>query len=341
MESLVNLPRELLVGSSTPSAGDLVVGVDGGGTKTLAAVWDPAGNKVSTGVGGPSNPDSTDDAEATEAVHDAVMEALAGREPDTIAAAVFAIAGTDTEGIADSIGKRFHYTNAFTVNDVVAAWAAATDCKPGVAVIAGTGSNVLGVGKDGATWRAGGWGHILGDEGSGHWLGLQGMKAAIRVREATGPATPLAEDAPEHFGTATVEEMVALTYSKPLNKSEIASFSRRVAERAAEGDPVSVDIVETAGRELATFANAAIAQTGLDDGDPFVVGKVGSTWKAGPLLQSAFADTVRKRTPAAEFKLVTAPPVYGALLLAGRAANLWSDEAPPELFGLLERADLP
>ena len=76
---------------------------------------------------------------------------------------------------------------------------------PGVAAIAGTGSNVFGVGSAGAgtrTWRAGGWGHLLGDEGSGYWLGVESIKAALRDREASGPATALSEAAPAFFGAA-------------------------------------------------------------------------------------------------------------------------------------------
>ena len=59
--------------------------------------------------------------------------------------------------------------------------------RPGVGAISGTGSNVFGVGADGRAWRAGGWGHLLGDEGSGYWLGIESIRAALRDREAPGP----------------------------------------------------------------------------------------------------------------------------------------------------------
>ncbi len=111
------------------------------------------------------------------------------------------------------------------VGDVVGAWATATGARPGVGAIAGTGSNVFGVGADGRGWRAGGWGHQLGDEGSGYWLGLQSIKAALRDRERSGPETALSDAAVEHFGVASVEALAALVYSKPLTKGEIAALA--------------------------------------------------------------------------------------------------------------------
>jgi N-acetylglucosamine kinase-like BadF-type ATPase len=340
MESLVEIPKELLSGSGQPSSGEVVVGVDGGATKTLAAIWDHAAGTVATGISGPSNPDAVGPEAAADALHEAVFEALGDeRPPEDIAAAVFAIAGTDTQALAETIRGRFAgYTAPFTVNDVVAAWGASTDCEPGIAVIAGTGSNVLGVGRDGATWRSGGWGHVLGDEGSGYWIGTEGMKAALRARDASGPDTALATDAPEYFKVGSIEEMAAVTYAKPLTKGEIASFSRRVSERAAEGDAVAAAILERAGTDLAGFATAVIAKTGLGDGERFVVGQVGSTWKAGAGLQDPFRAKVRESAPAAEFRLISAPPVYGALLLAARAANFWDGGTPPDLIPLLEQA---
>ena len=340
MESLVALPEDLLSGAKVALSGDLVVGVDGGATKTHAAVWDPAGRTVGVGTGGPSNPDAVGSDDAAEAIRTAVTAALGpGRGHQEIAAGVFAIAGIDTEAVGVTVDRMFDSMPTYTVNDVVAAWASATDGRPGVAAIAGTGSNVLGVGRDGRTWRSGGWGHIVGDEGSGYWLGVEGIKAALHHRDASGPATPLSDDAVAHFGVATVEDVAALLYGKPLTKGEIASFARAVSERAEGGDEVAAKLLESAGRHLATNVCAVIRETGLDDGRPFTVGRVGSTWKAGALMLDPFEATVRSTAPAAEFRTVAAAPVYGALLLAARAADLWADDRAGELLGLLEGQD--
>lgn len=340
MESLVAIPDDLLSGAKVELSGDLVVGVDGGATKTLAAVWDPGQGRVATGTGGPSNPDAVGSDAAAEAIRTAVTEALGrGRAHQEIAAGVFAIAGIDTEAVAATVDRIFDSMPTYTVNDVVAAWASATDGQAGVGAIAGTGMNVLGVGRDGATWRSGGWGHILDDEGSAYWLGVEGIRAALAHRDASGPATALTGDATDHFDAESIEDVAALVHAKPVTKGELASFARRVAERAEAGDDVAAQLLASAGRHLATRVVAVIQRTGLDDGAPFTVGRVGSTWKAGPLMLDPFEEAVRAVAPAAEFRTVSAPPVYGSLLLAARAARVWSDDRAEELLGLLEDHD--
>ncbi len=210
-ESLVTLPRGLIasglglggsggplatpamdggggLGSSQDSVGArFVMGVDGGATKTLAAVLDLQEQTLHLGHGGSSNPDSVGAHAATDSLVKATDEAIgrAGIEREQLDAAVLAVAGTDTDAVAAHVRERCPAT-WLVVNDVVGAWAAATDARPGVGVISGTGSNVLGIGQDGRAWRAGGWGHVLGDEGSGYWLAVQSIKAALADREASG-----------------------------------------------------------------------------------------------------------------------------------------------------------
>jgi N-acetylglucosamine kinase-like BadF-type ATPase len=179
-DSLVTLPPALLR-SGADHGGRYVMGIDGGATKTLAAVLDLQEGSVQLAHAGPSNQDAVGAQAAGEAllaVADAAI-ARAGIEREELDAAVLAVAGTDTGAIVRQIGAA--RSDAWiVVNDVVGAWASGTGARPGVGVISGTGSNVFGVGPDGRAWRAGGWGHVLGDEGSGYWLGVQSIRAALR-----------------------------------------------------------------------------------------------------------------------------------------------------------------
>ena len=147
----------------------------------------------------------------------------AGIADEDLGGAVLAVAGTDTAAVAEQL-RRTRSESWTVVNDVVGAWAVATGAADGLAVIAGTGSNVFGVGP-GGSWRAGGWGHLLGDEGGAYWLGVQSIKAALRDREASGPATALTAALVEFFDVPSVEALASLVYSKPLTKSEIAAFA--------------------------------------------------------------------------------------------------------------------
>jgi len=157
-EPLVQLP-DVLTRAQAHSDARFVMGVDGGATKTLAAVLDLQGPALYLGHGGPSNEDAVGAEAAVRALMDAAEQALeqAGIDAGELGAAVLAIAGTDTEDLARHV--RSAQTDAWiVVNDVVAAWATATGGGPGVAVISGTGSNVFGVGGTGTqtrAWRAG------------------------------------------------------------------------------------------------------------------------------------------------------------------------------------------
>ena len=345
-DPLVQLPAVLLRAQPHADAG-FVMGVDGGATKTLAAVLDLHSGALHLGHGGPSNEDAVGAAAAVQALLTAADQAIeqAGIASEQLGAAVLAVAGTDTEDVARNV--RSARTEAWiVVNDVVAAWATATGGGPGVAAIAGTGSNVFGVGGAGAdarAWRAGGWGHLLGDEGSGYWLGVQSIKAALRHREASGPATALSEATLAFFGEPSVEAVAARVYSKPLTKGEIAAFAVETAKLAERGDAVARELYERGARELGEQIAAVIRQTGLSGGpagaaQDFPVGLIGSAFKAGPVFVEPLARAIHECAPHARVDTVEMAPVGGSLLLAARACGNGGAIAPAQLSSLIDRA---
>jgi glucosamine kinase len=339
-EPLVQLP-DVLTRAQAHSHARFVMGVDGGATKTLAAVLDLQGPALYLGHGGPSNEDAVGAEAAVRALMDAAEQALAqaGIGAGELGAAVLAVAGTDTEALARHV--RSAQTDAWiVVNDVVAAWATATGGGPGVAVISGTGSNVFGVGGTGAhtrAWRAGGWGHLLGDEGSGYWLGVQSIKAALRDREGSGPVTALSEAAPAFFEQPSVEAVAARVYSKPLTKGEIAAFATETAKLAERGDAVARELYERGAQELAEQVLAVIRQTGLG-GDSFPVGLIGSAFKAGAVFVEPLARAIHEHAPGASVATVEMAPAGGSLLLAARACGNGEAITPPALSRLIDAA---
>ncbi|HEV3045941.1 MAG TPA: BadF/BadG/BcrA/BcrD ATPase family protein [Solirubrobacteraceae bacterium] len=340
--SLVELPRALSAPQPHTDA-RYVLGVDGGATKTLAAVLDLEGNRLSLGRGGPSNEDAIGSRAAVQALLGAADEALAaaGVRDGQLGAAVLAIAGTDTERLAE--GVREARTDAWiVVNDVVGAWATVTGGGPGVAAIAGTGSNVFGVAGEGEharAWRAGGWGHLLGDEGSGYWLGVQSIKAALRHREASGPATALSAAALAFFDEPTVEAVAQSVYSKPLTKGQIAAFAVQTAKLAEQGDAVARELYERGARKLAEQIKAVIAKIGLAGAEQaFPVGLIGSAYKAGAVFVEPLARFVHELAPAAHVERVEMAPVGGSLLLAARACGNAERLSPAALAPVLARA---
>jgi len=336
-DSLVRIPDALLREGSRGDA-RFIMGIDGGATKTLAAVLDLQTNALHFAHGGPSNEDAVGVEAAVQALLQVADEALAraGIAQDALAIAVLAVAGTDTGAIARRV-RAARTEDWIVVNDVVAAWATATGGEPGVGAISGTGSNVFGVGPHGHPWRTGGWGHLLGDEGSGYWLGIHSIRAALHERDGSGPPTALSHAAVEFYSAESVEALAALVYSKPLRKGEVAAFATEAAAIAQRGDAVARELYERGGAELGRQIAVVIRETGLQEAeDPFPVGLIGSAFKAGSLLVDPLVAVVHEGAPRARVAVVEMAPVGGSLLLAARACGCRLERR--ELSELLDAA---
>ncbi|MGO9488308.1 MAG: BadF/BadG/BcrA/BcrD ATPase family protein [Solirubrobacteraceae bacterium] len=332
-EPLVTLPPEL----TEPTVRDdarFLLGVDGGATKTLAAVLDLETRALHLGRAGPSNEDAVGSEAAVGALLGAAQQALdgAGIERDELSAAVLAVAGTDTASVTRHV--RAVRPDWLVVNDVVGAWATATGAGPGVAAIAGTGSNVFGVGFDGRSWRAGGWGHLLGDEGSGYWLGIESIRAALHDRDASGPPTELGRAATQFFAVPTIDALASLVYSKPLTKGEIAAFAIETATLAEQGDKVACELFHRGAIELGEQIVAVITQTGLQGAFP--IGLIGSAYKAGEVFLAPLRRRVMEAAPDVEMSIVEMAPVGGSLLLAAKAVGQERQLEPARLAELID-----
>jgi N-acetylglucosamine kinase-like BadF-type ATPase len=330
-DPLIELPKALT--DPKPNSGArYVMGVDGGATKTLAAVMDMREASVHLGHGGSSNPDAVGSEAAGGALLMAATQALqrTGIAMGELDGAVLAMAGTDTDAIRALIAPGGPLAQAggwsaseaevwVVVNDVVGAWAAATAAAPGVGVISGTGSNVLGVGPQGRPWRAGGWGHVLGDEASGYWLGVQSIKAALHERDGSGPPTVLSDAVVRFFDADSVEDLASLVYAKPLSKGQLAAFAVETARVANEGDAVARALYTRASAELGEQVKAVIRETGLEG--EFPVGLIGGGFKAGAVFVEPLRASIHELAPDARVQPVSMAPVGGCLLLAARAAG--------------------
>lgn len=335
-DPLVQLPAEL-TGPQPRSNARYLLGVDGGATKTLAAVLDLQERKLHVGHAGPSNEDAVGARAAVGALLGAAEEAIAaaGISSEQLGAAVLAVAGTDTASVTGHV-RAARSDDWIVVNDVVGAWATATGAGPGVAAISGTGSNVFGVGEGGRSWRSGGWGHVLGDEGSGYWLGIESIRAALRDRDASGPQTGLGDAACRFFEAKSVEALASLVYSKPLTKGEIAGLAVETARLAENGDEVACELFERGADALGAQIAAVIEQAALQGSFP--VGLIGSAYKAGEVFVAPLRRRIRRAAPEAEIATVEMAPVGGSLLLAAKACGLDDQLEPDALGGLIDSA---
>ena len=184
----------------------------------------------------------------------------------------------------------------------------------GIVVLAGTGSICYGADRTGRTARAGGYGFLLADEGSGYWLGHQSLRAAVRAADGRGPETRLQGLIFEALGVASVAELIPRVYEKGLPKHRIAALASLVQAAHDAGDAVAADLIEAAGRELGLAARSVARQLELGD-EPYPVVLAGGVFKGCPSVVdslTAAARAARRRRPA----LLTVEPARGAVALA-------------------------
>jgi N-acetylmuramic acid 6-phosphate etherase len=266
----VGVALEPAVPSSKP-AGDLFLGIDGGGTHTVAllaarAEDAPGGWKLlGRGEAGPSNRRSVGHDRAVAALGEAVAAAFASADLNQVpvAAACFGLAGAgrteDQEPIREWARKTNLAERIDVTSDGALLLAAGTPDGWGLAIVAGTGSLVLGRTAEGRLARAGGWGYLLGDEGSGYALVLAGLRAVARAADGRGPATRLTERFLQRFGLQQPQELIRAIYGGSWDRAALAGLAPLVTRTAAE-DAVAAGLVEEAARELADTAAAVIRQ---------------------------------------------------------------------------------
>jgi N-acetylglucosamine kinase-like BadF-type ATPase len=223
-----------------------------------------------------------------------------------------AVVGIGVPGIAREPGAATAFAAAVSeacgtptrvASDATVAWLGAFLGKPGIAVIAGTGSVAVG-GSPGAVQRTGGHGHLVGDEGGGYWIGRRALRAALAAAEGTGPPTRL-RDALAEAGGASLDELVIRVQRSPADRAVLASLAP-VVGRCATGpddDPVARTIIADAAAALAGLADALRRRLG-----ELPVAGVGGVFGMPP-LRAAF----QAATGAVES---LAPPEVGAALLA-------------------------
>ena len=236
---------------------DLVLGIDGGGSKTQALLADGSGRLIGRGVAGASNYQAIGVEAGCAAIEQAARAALAAAgidEPSPAAVCLgLAGAGRPEDQALFRAWARAQWSRArvVVVNDAELVLAAGTPEGWGLALICGTGSIAFGRGPAGRFARAGGWGYLLGDEGSGYAIGLAALRAVARAADGRAPATALTGALLSHWALAAPQDLIRRVYREGTSPSDIAGLAARVDEIAAGGDTVAEGILRDAGRELA------------------------------------------------------------------------------------------
>ncbi len=300
-----------------------VLGIDAGGTKTVCYLADGDGRVLAEARGGGANL-QIDGELAVEKVLHAVMDQAVGDQERAVAAICLGMAGADREqdgavvrGIMRRIGARARFV---LVNDALIALVAGLREASGVVIICGTGSIAYGRNSRNEAARAGGWGHILGDEGSGYWIGRQALRAVARAADGRGPATALTPRLLTHFAVAHASDLIGEIYERQLRHHTLARLARVVQQARDEGDEVATQILELAAHELVRSARSVVERLRMHE-EPFQFVLAGGVFAGVPWL----GDELRRRLPGiaphAQVMRLEVEPALGAVRLALAAAR--------------------
>ncbi|MFJ3905473.1 N-acetylglucosamine kinase [Streptomyces sp. NPDC090025] len=330
-----------------------VVGVDSGGSGLRIALAE-AGSGTGSGAGAGVDEGGTGPAAGADAVRVAVLETVVSRGPvrtgpggidagqflDLVLPAVAAMTGRAGGGriVAVAVGAagmatlgdrlRAELPDAFAAAwgtrrlalaaDAVTAYAGALGQRPGVVVAGGTG--LIALGTDLSGWRrADGWGHLLGDCGSGAWIGRAGLEAALRAHDGRrGGSAALLARAEARFGP--VAGLPGALYPRTDRPAVLASFTPDVAACAAAGDPVAAGILELAARHIAEAATAAAGSGGAGAGgavaDGTEVAFTGGLFRLGEPLLGPLRAELAALLPGVRQVPAGGDPLAGAVTIA-------------------------
>lgn len=313
----------MVAGTDAGGSGDLAVGVDGGGSRSTAVLvrsgsdgWQELGR----GHGGPANAVAHGFAAATASIDAAVAAAFAaaGLSREPVAAACLGLAGAGTRQVAERWSAWAHDRGLAARVEVLPDGLPAMTDTTGLLVISGTGSIVWGRRTDGGLERCGGRGGLVGDEGSGSWIAIAGLRAALHSADGWGPETALLPRALTRFGAEGAADLPATLAPLAATRGVIAAFAEDVAAAAEAGDDVAREILAAAAADLGRQAIAVARRVGVRAGRyPLHVA-------GGVLCQvSAVREGLRATLVAAELppgSVVTVPDL--ALAAANRAATV-------------------
>lgn len=297
------------------------LGIDGGGTKTTAIICDERCRLISSFVGGSINFNSVGMQETRKNLKAAVDGVLAGKTIylDAAFIGMSAIGERAVESLTEELCDGIIDCKKITMDsDIYIALEAMQHHAPAAVVISGTGSMAAGRLSDGSIIHTGGWGYLLGDEGSGYSIALDSLKAAVCAFEGSAQPTALTQAVLDYFEITDMQSLIDIFYNPPMARSEIAKFSPTVFKCASAGDETASGVLTYHARRLADTVSALLAR--MPAGTP--LGIWGGVMKNCREFRDAFSVLISKSFPETEINLLKYPPEYGAVFAAMRSDGI-------------------
>lgn len=298
----------------------MIVGVDGGATKTDVAVVSINGDLLSTSRSGPANPAALPIGNVCRNLVEGIRLALSNLRDVKVRVVSISMAGylggkwgrEIEDCLRQGLGELIKDAAVVLTEDIEAAHASAFLTGDGIVGILGTGSNFYGKYR-GRRVRVGGWGHLIDDEGGAYHIGALGLSMVVKSHDGRVGDTILLKYALTHYGVSTVEELVTKIYSSEDVKGTIASFAKYVFEAARLGDEAALGIIRSEAAEVAEAITTVARRLGTYE---LPIALIGGTYMANRDIWRRFLE------PALSQRLGRPVTVGEAVVLQSCAASL-------------------
>jgi N-acetylglucosamine kinase len=322
----------------------IILAIDAGGSNTRCLLASAHGSVLGFGTGGPGNHILCGWEVAQASFKEATAQALraAGTAAVVVDVAVAGSAGVGAKGEGRELVEWLlrdlvpQSTAVQAAGDMVTGFWGALRVPIGVVVTAGTGSVAFGRNARGTICQVGGWGPIMGDEGSAYDIATCGLRAMARATDGRGTPTALDTLLPAALGADTAIDAALRVYTEPVGREDIAALAVEVAAAATAGDRVATEILRRAGEELGLLAVTVLRTLALAD-EPVSVSFAGSVFQAGRLVYEPFVASLNARAPLARVEPPLLSPLGGAFRMGLEALGITHDDTVIERL----RAELP
>ena len=284
------------------------IAADGGGSKLQVVLYDENLNIISTAKAYGTNPNFKPSELIEKDISRAIRDLLHGdiSEIERVDMSVSHSVGI----FLDVLGRKCKVKQYYTYDEGSTALAAA-GIRYGVVAQSGTGSDAFLVHKDGFNY-VGGWGALLGDEGSGYDIGIKTLKSIIYAYDGRGKETILLDMLKNEWELNKLTDMISKLSSMPEYRRKVAEVTLLTAKAANQGDPVAIEIYENAAYEMAHQVITLMKKYNNSHG-PIIAS--GGTWKGYRGMFESFCHNIRKELPEAEIRRAIYEPVIGCIIL--------------------------
>jgi glucosamine kinase len=301
-----------------------ILGIDGGGSHTRAVLADADGRIIRSAVGASINPRHHDRPTVLERLRDLVQRVRRSRD-EALSAAFLSLGGISTRADAEAVETIAAELDGLggakvsVANDAVAALVGGLAGRPGMVLIAGTGSACYGVAADGRSHWCGGWEHRADDAGSAYWMAIEALRAAVRVEDGRLPPSTLRDLVFGRWPLAEPRALAERLCRPDLDRARLAALAPDVIALAAS-DELARSIVERAVDELARLVEVTAARLFAPQPSELIL--TGGLARSGPPFTPLLVSRIETTARGVKVLEPELPPVLGAVIEAARLAGM-------------------